>query len=93
MCLVYYIGGISLCTGKKLGEPLSTKKKLWKLQAPKLHFETTIGKELVELGEYQKLVEAKKSLRLGIRRCDHCMRYFHGRNGMRKGTKGRVLPL
>jgi acyl-homoserine-lactone acylase len=59
------------------------------LQAAKLHFETYFGKELVELGEYQKLVRGKKSLPLpGIDDVITAMRSLPWENGMRKGTQG-----
>lgn len=59
------------------------------LQAAKAHFETHFGKELVELGEYQKLVRGNKSLPLpGIDDVITAMRSLPWEKGMRKGTQG-----
>ncbi|MDN3205902.1 acylase [Algoriphagus sediminis] len=59
------------------------------LMAAKEHFQTFFGKEIVELGEYQKLVRGEKALPLwGIDDVITAMRSQPWENGMRKGVQG-----
>ena len=59
------------------------------LRAAKAHFETHFGKEIVALGEYQKLVRGEKALPLpGIDDVITAMRSEAWENGTRKGIQG-----
>jgi len=85
----YYWWDKFTAAGKSWETTLTEEEAVESLQAAKLHFETHFGKQLVELGEYQKLVRGKKSLPLpGIDDVITAMRSLPWENGMRKGTQG-----
>jgi acyl-homoserine-lactone acylase len=59
------------------------------IRAAKAHFKEHFGKELVGLGEYQKLVRGDKVLPLwGLDDVIAAMRSQNWENGMRKGVQG-----
>lgn len=76
-------------TGRSWETTLSEVESVESLQAAKIHFETHFGKELVTLGEYQKLVRGAKALPLqGIDDVITAMRSVPWEKGMRKGVQG-----
>jgi acyl-homoserine-lactone acylase len=76
-------------TGRSWETTLTVEESVESLRAAKAHFETHFGKELVELGEYQKLVRGKKALPLaGIDDVITTMRSLAWENGMRRGAQG-----
>lgn len=76
-------------SGRSWETTLSESESVESLQAAKIHFETHFGKELVTLGEYQKLVRGDKALPLqGIDDVITAMRSLPWENGMRKGVQG-----
>lgn len=75
--------------GRSWETTLTEEESVESLEAPKAHFQTHFGKELVTLGEYQKLVRGDKALPLqGIDDVITAMRSLPWENGMRKGTQG-----
>ena len=76
-------------TGRSWETTLTVEESVESLRAAKAHFETHFGKELVELGEYQKLVRGKKAFPLaGIDDVITAMRSLAWENGMRRGAQG-----
>lgn len=68
---------------------LTEAESVESLNAAKIHFQTYFGKELVNLGEYQKLVRGNKAMPLpGIDDVITAMRSLPWENGMRRGTQG-----
>ena len=85
----YYWWDKFTADGKSWETILTEAQAVESLQAAKLHFETHFGKELVGIGEYQKLVRGEKSLPLqGIDDVITAMRSLPWENGMRKGVQG-----
>ena len=85
----YYWWDKFTAAGKSWETTLTEEEAVESLQAAKVHFETYFGKELVGLGEYQKLVRGKRSLPLqGIDDVITAMRSLPWENGMRKGIQG-----
>jgi acyl-homoserine-lactone acylase len=85
----YYWWDKFTAAGKSWETTLTEAETVESLQAAKLHFETHFGKELVGIGEYQKLVRGEKSLPLqGIDDVITAMRSLPWENGMRKGVQG-----
>ncbi len=75
--------------GRSWETTLSEEEAAEGLKAAKEHFETHFGKEIVQLGEYQKLVRGDKALPLwGIDDVITAMRSQPWENGMRKGAQG-----
>jgi acyl-homoserine-lactone acylase len=75
--------------GRSWETTLSEEESVESLKAAKIHFETYFEKELVTLGEYQKLVRGDKALPLqGIDDVITAMRSLPWENGMRKGVQG-----
>lgn len=75
--------------GRKWETTLSEEEAAEGLLKAKEHFESHFGKELVTLGEYQKLVRGEKALPLwGLDDVITAMRSEPWKNGMRKGVQG-----
>lgn len=75
--------------GRSWETTLTEAESVEGLQAAKAHFETHFGKEIVTLGEYQKLVRGEKALPLwGIDDVITAMRSVSLENGTRKGVQG-----
>lgn len=76
-------------TGRTWESTLTEAEVVEGLSAAKTHFQTHFGKELVTLGEYQKLVRGEKTLPLwGLDDVITAMRSEPWENGMRKGAQG-----
>lgn len=76
-------------TGRSIDTQLSEEEAAQSLQAAKTHFKTHFGKELVQLGEYQKLVRGDKVLPLwGIDDVLTTIRSTAWEKGMRKAVQG-----
>ncbi|TFV94679.1 acylase [Algoriphagus kandeliae] len=76
-------------TGRPWESTLTEAEAVEGLEAAKAHFESNFGKELVTLGEYQKLVRGEKALPLwGLDDVITAMRSEPWENGMRKGAQG-----
>jgi acyl-homoserine-lactone acylase len=81
-------------TGRSFETVLSEKEAVQGIQAAKSHFETHFGKELVTLGEYQKLVRGEKMLPIwGIDDVLTTIRSTPWENGMRKAAQGESYIL
>jgi acyl-homoserine-lactone acylase len=75
--------------GRKWETTLSEEEAAEGLLKSKEHFENHFGKELVALGEYQKLVRGEKALPLwGLDDVITAMRSEPWKDGMRKGVQG-----
>lgn len=75
--------------GRSWETTLSEEESVEGLRAARSHFETHFGKEIVPLGDYQKLVRGEKALPLwGIDDVITAMRSLPWENGMRKGVQG-----
>ena len=75
--------------GRKWETTLSEEEAAEGLIKAKEHFENHFGKELVALGEYQKLVRGEKALPLwGLDDVITAMRSEPWKDGMRKGVQG-----
>ncbi|MHA7130124.1 penicillin acylase family protein [Algoriphagus namhaensis] len=75
--------------GRSWETTLSEDEAAEGLRAAKAHFEKYFGKEIVTLGEYQKLVRGEKAFPLwGIDDVITAMRSQPWENGMRKGVQG-----
>jgi len=76
-------------TGRSIDTQLSEEEAVKSLQAAKTHFQTHFGKEVVQLGEYQKLVRGDKVLPLwGIDDVLTTIRSTPWEKGMRKAAQG-----
>ena len=76
-------------TDRDFNTTLTEEEAVQGLRASKSHFETHFGKEIVALGEYQKLVRGEKVLPLpGIDDVITAMRSQAWENGIRKGVQG-----
>ncbi|MCS5490355.1 acylase [Algoriphagus limi] len=76
-------------TGRPWESTLTEAEVVESLEAAKAHFEINFGKELIQLGEYQKLVRGEKALPLwGLDDVITAMRSEPWENGMRKGAQG-----
>ncbi len=81
-------------TGRSFETVLSEEEAVQGIQAAKSHFETHFGKELVTLGEYQKLVRGEKVLPIwGIDDVLTTIRSTPWENGMRKAAQGESYIL
>jgi acyl-homoserine-lactone acylase len=81
-------------TGRSFETVLSEEEAVKGIQAAKSHFETHFGKELVTLGEYQKLVRGDKVLPIwGIDDVLTTIRSTPWENGMRKAAQGESYIL
>ncbi|MFC3878685.1 penicillin acylase family protein [Algoriphagus namhaensis] len=75
--------------GRSWETTLSEEEAAEGLRAAKVHFEKFFGKEIVTLGEYQKLVRGEKALPLwGIDDVITAMRSVPLKDGTRKGVQG-----
>jgi acyl-homoserine-lactone acylase len=75
--------------GRKWETTLSEEEAAEGLMKAKEHFENHFGKELVSLGEYQKLVRGDKALPLwGLDDVITAMRSEPWKDGMRRGVQG-----
>lgn len=80
--------------GRSFDTVLTEKEAAEGLQMAKAHFEQFFGKEMVTLGEYQKLVRGEKALPLwGIDDVITAMRSVPLENGTRKGVQGESYIL
>lgn len=76
-------------TDRDFNTTLTEEEAVQGLRASKSHFETHFGKEIVALGEYQKLLRGEKVLPLpGIDDVITAMRSQAWENGIRKGVQG-----
>jgi acyl-homoserine-lactone acylase len=81
-------------SGRSIDTVISEKEAIQSLQAAKTHFQTHFGKELVALGEYQKLVRGDKVLPLwGIDDVLTTIRSTTWEKGMRKAAQGESYIL
>ena len=81
-------------TGRSIETVITEKEAIQSLQAAKTHFQTHFGKELVALGEYQKLVRGDKVLPLwGIDDVLTTIRSTAWEKGMRKAAQGESYIL
>jgi acyl-homoserine-lactone acylase len=81
-------------TGRSIDTVLTEEEAAKSLQAAKTHFQTHFGKELVQLGEYQKLVRGDKVVPLwGIDDVLTTIRSTAWEKGMRKGAQGESYIL
>ena len=81
-------------TGKSFDTKLKEEEAVQGIRAAKTHFETHFGKELVTLGEYQKLVRGDKVLPIwGIDDVLTTIRSTAWENGMRKAAQGESYIL
>ncbi len=81
-------------TGKSFDTKLTEEEAVQGIRAAKTHFETHFGKELVALGEYQKLVRGDKVLPIwGIDDVLTTIRSTPWENGMRKAAQGESYIL
>jgi acyl-homoserine-lactone acylase len=80
--------------GKSFDTKLTVEEAVHGIRAAKSHFETHFGKELVALGEYQKLVRGDKVLPIwGIDDVLTTIRSTPWENGMRKAAQGESYIL
>lgn len=80
--------------GKSFDTKLTVEEAVQGLRAAKSHFETYFGKELIGLGEYQKLVRGEKVLPIwGIDDVLTTIRSTPWENGMRKAAQGESYIL
>ena len=81
-------------SGRSFDTILSEKEAVQAIQAAKSHFETHFGKEVVTLGDYQKLVRGDKVLPIwGIDDVLTTIRSTPWENGMRKAAQGESYIL
>jgi acyl-homoserine-lactone acylase len=81
-------------SGRSFETVLSEDEAVRGIEAAKNHFETHFGKELVTLGEYQKLVRGEKVLPIwGIDDVLTTIRSTPWENGMRKAAQGESYIL
>jgi len=81
-------------TGRSIDTVITEKEAVRSLQAAKTHFQTHFGKELVQLGEYQKLVRGDKVVPLwGIDDVLTTIRSTAWEKGMRKAAQGESYIL
>lgn len=80
--------------GRSFDTQLTEKEAVQGIRAAKSHFETHFGKELVALGDYQKLVRGDKVLPIwGIDDVLATIRSMPWENGMRKAAQGESYIL
>jgi acyl-homoserine-lactone acylase len=80
--------------GRSFEAKLTEAEAVQGIQAAKSHFETHFGKELIALGEYQKLVRGDKVLPIwGIDDVLTTIRSTPWENGMRKAAQGESYIL
>ncbi|SDA63824.1 acyl-homoserine-lactone acylase [Algoriphagus alkaliphilus] len=81
-------------SGRSFETKLTDAEAAQGIRAAKTHFETHFGKQLVALGEYQKLVRGDKVLPIwGIDDVLTTIRSTPWENGMRKATQGESYIL
>ena len=81
-------------TGRSIDTVITEEEAIKSLQAAKTHFQTHFGKELVQLGEYQKLVRGDKVVPLwGIDDVLTTIRSTAWEKGMRKAAQGESYIL
>jgi acyl-homoserine-lactone acylase len=90
----YYWGKEFAKAGKSIDTKLTTEEAVKGIREAKAHFETHFGKELIGLGEYQKLIRGDKILPIwGIDDVLTTIRSTPWENGMRKATQGESYIL
>lgn len=92
--IYYYFWDEFVKAGRSFDTKLSEEEAVQGIRAAKTHFETHFGKELVGLGEYQKLVRGDKVLPIwGIDDVLTTIRSTPWENGMRKAAQGESYIL
>ncbi|WP_296700966.1 penicillin acylase family protein, partial [Algoriphagus sp.] len=85
----YYWQNEFIANGRAFDTRLTEEEAVEGFRKAKAHFQNFFGKEIVTLGEYQKLVRGEKTLPLwGIDDVITAMRSSPLENGTRKGVQG-----